>query len=742
MALRDLFVSIAFDVEDRALRNLNDETDDYIDNLKRGDRAISDMDDTMQDSSKSMTRELRGIGDSAERLSSDINGIEDPNISGRQATGQMRNVEGAASDASNEVRNMPNPDIETKQSESRLDNLKEKASDLKGMLAGVAGALGGSAAASGIENLEGLAANLETRLGVSSEEAENLRSQIIDIYGGGYGSNIADVEQSVRLTRLITGDSGSELEKQSKDMLRIADAWGVGVEEVADAARANSQSMGVDFTESLNTIGTGMQSGLNVSGDYLETMQEFSPAFNRIGADSGDMLSILQSGMDAGIRDTDRMADSINEFGIRMQETDNESLLKVAESLTDSEEEAQKLADTWQSDFAKGGEDAQRVTDEVVEGLLDMEGEVGYMETAVGLFGTMWEDTSGRVGEAISDAEGKTTDLKDATTELEDQYDTTGQKINRVWRSVNNLYDTLDQRTGGVLSNVAESFGQALPLLGAFALGKGGLEGIKNGAKTATRYVGRFGSRIFGLSNPLGWIVTFMGGVAETLITHWDSISETASEGENAFEKAFRGIWATGDYYGNGVIGILNNIIDTVNNFSLLDWGLPDIPNISKFNVLGEDTENYLSQGESAPTNSVVGSPGGAKSNREDSSDTQIQGIGATYTPPGLIKGGLVKGGSNTLAVTGDGADDEAVVPLNRKVYKRMGEGIASATTDNSPAAKRETPTVNLNVQNNFSRDTTPEQAERIGRANAREAYREWKKFKDKFDREEAAREV
>ncbi|SFM35885.1 phage tail tape measure protein [Salibacterium qingdaonense] len=516
MALRDLAVGITWDIDDRALRRSNETTDDYIDNIKRGDRVIDDMGDTMQDSGDSMRRELQGVGRSAENLSAEINGIEDPNISGRQATGQLanvdsaaddasggirsiadpnisgrqatgqlQNVEGAANDASNEVRNMPNPDIDTKQSERKLDNLEEKASGVKETLGGIAGVLGGAQAAQGIDNFESLAAKLETRLGVSEEEAENLRSRIANIYSTGRGDSMEEVEQSVRLTRNVTGDSDADLQKQARDVLNISDAWGADVNEVIDAARANAQSMETDFSSSLDTIATGMQSGVNVSGDYLETIQEFSPAFNRIGADNSEMISILQSGMEAGVRDTDRMADSINEFGIRMQETDNESLLKVAESLTDTEKEAEKLADTWQSDFAKGGQEAKEVTNEVVNGLLDMEGEVGYMETATGLFGTMWEDTSGRVGEAISSAEGKTTDLKDSTSNLDDQYDTTGQKIRNFGRSISQAYDTLDQKTGGVLSSVTETIGGLMPVLGGFVMGKGGLEGLKNAGKKA-----------------------------------------------------------------------------------------------------------------------------------------------------------------------------------------------------------------------------------------------------------------
>ncbi|SDI16119.1 hypothetical protein SAMN05192534_12372 [Alteribacillus persepolensis] len=94
------------------------------------------------------------------------------------------------------------------------------------------------------------------------------------------------------------------------------------------------------------------------------------------------------------------------------------------------------------------------------------------------------------------------------------------------------------------------------------------------------------------------------------------------------------------------------------------------------------------------------------------------------------------------------GMDDSAMkVAKTAENLAHRGNPAEYYTPHNAPVASSgvasaSTTQPQFNIENHFDRDTTPEQAERIGAASVRGAYREWKKHMNKFQREEAIREV
>ncbi|SFL81164.1 phage tail tape measure protein [Salibacterium qingdaonense] len=162
----------------------------------------------------------------------------------------------------------------------------------------------------------------------------------------------------------------------------------------------------------------------------------------------------------------------------------------------------------------------------------------------------------------------------------------------------------------------------------------------------------RFGLRLGKLFTPMGWLITLAIDVGSTIVNNWDKITASAGEADTAIGGFFRGMWTAAKLYINKTIGRINWLIGAINKIPLID--IPDIP---KMNI-------------SSPSG---GSSGVLSQDSGGMTDTTTQLVGKRMATGGLVT-------DTTQAVVGEGADDEAVVPLNERVYKRIGEGINGAS--------------------------------------------------------------
>jgi len=441
--IRDLAIGIGWRIDDRALKKADRETDRYRDSVADVEDEIHDLGRMVSRIGSDMEDSFNDVGRSALELGGKFGRTE------RMADGAFSGIESSITDVrreatrtEQEVREIGQGARDAQREIGRAtDRMEEDIKGLRSVIEGIdwgalAGSVAGGASLGVISGVETSVYDLQARLGATREEAEALRGVALDVFENNFAGSIAEATSGVELLKQVTGEEGIQLQGLTEDVFRITDAWGQDFREVVDAARANAASMGIDFGDALDVVATGFQNGLNVSDDWLDTVREFSPSFARIGEDAGGMISILREGLDLGIRDTDRMAESINEFGIRMQEVDNDELFALAQTITGTEKEAQSLMETWQKEFAKGGDSAAQITREVVESLYEIEEPLVQNALGIGLFGTMWEDTSGKVGQALLNAQNKTTELIDTTTALDVQYDNTTSKIQAFGRQV------------------------------------------------------------------------------------------------------------------------------------------------------------------------------------------------------------------------------------------------------------------------------------------------------------------
>lgn len=397
---------------------------------------------------------------------------------------------------------------------------------------------------------------------------------------------------------------------------------------------------------------------------------------------------------------------------------------------------ASEMMDQWRESIVAGGDEGREATREIINAFSELEG-TQRKEVGTSLFKTMYEeqgpaldklfnnwgegidnigtdfeklsvkgegtlnqiqrgvkeartevswltDTFGGLGEAIGGALpyilgfagagglGKVKGMARGTGrmigKLSTRYDGLGRTVwntsKKAGRGVVNLGSKLGifgQKAWSVTKTVGRSTVQMGGTIvrwlgiGARYFGRGSLAILKFGGQIlkAGFSVVKFGLRIGKLFTPLGWLITLAIDVGETIVSNWSKITGSAGEAETAIGGFFRGMWTAAKLYINKTIDRVNWLIGVINKIPKVN-----IPEIGKLNV-------FTPSG--GPPVAGTNGPGG-----------HVQ----------MAKGGKVTG--STFAEIGEGADDEAVIPLNKHVYAELGEGIESAGKD-KPSTQQQT---------------------------------------------------
>lgn len=262
----------------------------------------------------------------------------------------------------------------------------------------IAGAVAGIAEAAGNAVVEGFqnglavevradrlaaATNLDpaavARLGSAAGEA------YADNFGESIDANMDTARRAVQSGLLDPKATQRDAQDVISSLSGVAD---VLEEDVSRVSRSTAQllrtGLAKNAQEAFDIIVAGQQAGLNVSEDWLDTLDEYSTQWRKLGLEGGDVLGLLQQGVQAGARDTDIVADSLKELSIRAIDgstTTVEGFRAIGLS-----------AEDMGAKFAAGGTSAREALGETLDGLRSIEDPVARDAAAVALFGTQAED--------------------------------------------------------------------------------------------------------------------------------------------------------------------------------------------------------------------------------------------------------------------------------------------------------------------------------------------------------------
>lgn len=301
------------------------------------------------------------------------------------------------------------------------------------------------------DEYNGVMLDLQAKTGATSDEMDSLSNTISNIYKSNLGEDWQDIADTVAVAKQNTGLMDEDLQNISSDALILRDTFDYDVTESLRAAKAMMTNFGTSGEEAMNYIAEGTQNGLNFSGELIDSINEYSVHFKKVGFDANEFFNIMELGAENGAWNIDKIGDAVKEFSIRA--IDGSDTTKTAFGALGYD------ANEVMSIFANGGENANIAFKQIMQDIIAVEDGVKRDAIGVQLFGTMWEDLG---IDAISAMAGVTNEAYltgDALGEINDiKYNTISQAIEGIKRQ-------FEVGLAPVASEVATKLNENMPLI-------------------------------------------------------------------------------------------------------------------------------------------------------------------------------------------------------------------------------------------------------------------------------------
>lgn len=231
---------------------------------------------------------------------------------------------------------------------------------------------------------------LAAQLGATPAQAKMLGQLSGKVYAQGFGEDLPQVNAAIKSAAQnglidIKTASAETAAAATKNLLTV----GSVLEEDSDRVTAAvSQMMKTGMAKSsedaMDQLVKATQLGVNKSQDLLDTMNEYSTQFRKLGIDGPSAMGLMSQAIKAGARDSDTAADALKEFSIRAVDGSKQA--------TTGYEMLGLNAKKMTAQMARGGDAAGEGLNTVLQRLREMKDPVKQSQAAVALFGTKAED--------------------------------------------------------------------------------------------------------------------------------------------------------------------------------------------------------------------------------------------------------------------------------------------------------------------------------------------------------------
>ncbi|AJF40373.1 tail length tape measure protein [Mycobacterium phage Malithi] len=312
----------------------------------------------------------------------------------------QQGLRGAISNAGQSGQEMANEFVGGFAGSSALLRLGSAAGPIGLALAGV-GLLG---VAAGRKLAEGIADGLDSialrdqfqaRLGIDDASMSQYASAAGRAYASNFGAsvedNLAAATAATRAGLIDPNATDAEIQTVIQKLQGLSATTDATTEQLSRSITTLLRTgLAQNVSDAADIITAGFQSGLDVSGDWLDTIDEYSTQFRKFGLDADEVLTLLKQGFEGGARDTDKVADSLKEFSIRAVDG-SKSTQEGFEALGFS-------AEDMANRFAQGGDAAKIALAAVLDRIREIHDPLQQALIWQRLFGTQFED----MGDAIN----------------------------------------------------------------------------------------------------------------------------------------------------------------------------------------------------------------------------------------------------------------------------------------------------------------------------------------------------
>lgn len=379
---------------------------------------------------------------------------------------------------------------------------------------------------------ESALSNIQSQTRATDEEMEGLKQVLDNIYRNNYGEGYDDIAESISKVKIALGEvSDEELQKTTESALVLRDVFGVDVSESIRAAQSLMKNFNLTSEQAFDMITEGFQNGLDFSGEFIDTLNEYPAQFVKLGLSAEDMFRIMQTGADTGAWNLDKIGDAMKELSIRVIDGSNTTIEGFEAIGLNADEMANK--------FAAGGESAREALLETVDALANMEDPLQQNIAGVNLFGTMWEDLGPEVVLQMANIRDASYETAGAMDELKaTKYDNLKSDLESLGRSfitiaknlgtilvpyirefvgmIQNLVDNfveMDESTQKVIlviAGIVAAIGPLLLIFGKLAGAISAISGLIAGA-------GGLSAILTALTGPIGIVI----GAVAALVVAW-----------------------------------------------------------------------------------------------------------------------------------------------------------------------------------------------------------------------------
>lgn len=342
---------------------------------------------------------------------------------------------------------------------------------------------------------------LQASTGATGEEMQGLSESMKGVYANNFGESWDDVANSLATVNKFLSGTGENIQQATEYAIGFRDTFGYEVPESMRAADALMKNFGVNSQQAFNLMAQGEQQGLDYSGELIDSINEYSVQFGKVGLGATDMFNIFNDGMANGAWNLDKIGDAVKEFSIRA--------IDGSKTTADGFTRLGMNADEMTAKFGAGGDTAKGAFIEVTNAIKNMNDPVEQSLVGVDLFGTMWEDTGAKVitnlGN-IGDNFNETIDTMSKINEI--KYNSFGNALVGIKRQVETSLLPLGAAVLPILNEFANWFKeQGIPKIQNFATA------IQNNISPIEGIISGVVSSIFPM---LSTLISLIGDIATT----------------------------------------------------------------------------------------------------------------------------------------------------------------------------------------------------------------------------------
>ncbi|MEU9220135.1 phage tail tape measure protein [Streptomyces sp. NPDC048376] len=344
-----------------------------------------------------------------------------------------------------------------------------------------AGALAGAAIMSTLAqamDVSQATTRLEAQLANTTADVSAATDTMTKVFTDGWGESATEVGDAIKSVTLnmdeFTGQQG-RLEDMTKAALALSQAFDQEVNKTTAAAgQLVKTGLADSFEEAMDLIAAGLSSVANKSDDLLDTFNEYSTLFRRVGLDGETAMGLLSQGLQAGARDSDAIADAIGIF--------SETALAGGKQVNDAFGSIGLNGEDIGRRMRAGGDEATSALQDTMDALRGTDDATTRLSAAQVLFGDLANtqaDALYALDPASAAAAGGFDDVAGAADKVVKKLeDSPAMKLEAFKRTVQqNVIDFLGGQVLPAVVDFKDKFGAAAREAWA-AAGDGGTEGV------------------------------------------------------------------------------------------------------------------------------------------------------------------------------------------------------------------------------------------------------------------------